>query len=76
MQELLGINPEWKLVIGTISVMILGISLVLVHKNLVLLPDAILFGAGAMWISGAVLSLYWIIMIGRRKRQSDLERWG
>ena len=75
MQEFLGINPEWKLVIGTISVMILGISLLLVHNNLVLLPDAILFGAGAMWISGAVLSLYWIIMIARRKRQSDLERW-
>ncbi|GFN38990.1 MAG: hypothetical protein YK1309IOTA_10002 [Marine Group I thaumarchaeote] len=76
MQEFLGINPEWKLIIGTISVMILGISLLLVHKNLVLLPDAILFGAGAMWISGGVLSLYWIIMITRRKRQSDLERWG
>ena len=75
MQEFLGINPEWKLIIGTISVMILGISLLLVHKNLVLLPAAILFGAGAMWISGAVLSLYWIIMIARRKRQSDLERW-
>ena len=75
MQEFLGINPEWKLVIGTISVMTLGISLLLVHKNLVLLPDAILFGAGAMWISGAVLSLYWIIMIARQKRQSDLERW-
>ncbi len=75
MQEFLGINPEWKLIIGTLSVMILGISLLLVHKNLVLLPDAILFGAGVMWISGAVLSLYWIIMIARRKRQSDLERW-
>ena len=75
MQEFLGINPEWRLVIGTISVMILGISLLLAHKNLVLLPDAILFGAAAMWISGAVLSLYWIIMIARQKRQSDLERW-
>ena len=76
MQEFLGINPEWKPIIGTISVMILGISLLLVHKNLVLLPDAILFGAGAMWVSGAVLSLYWIIIISRRKRQSDLEGWG
>ncbi len=75
MQEFLGIRPEWKLIIGTISVMILGISLLLVHKNLVLLPDAILFGAAAMWVSGGVLSLYWIIMIARRKRQSDLERW-
>ena len=71
MQEFRGISPEWKLIIGTILVMILGISLLLVHKNLVLLPDAILFGAGAMWISGTVLSLYWIIMIARRKRQSD-----
>ncbi len=70
MQEFLGISPEWKLMIGTISVMILGVSLLLVHKNLVLLPDAILFGAAAMWISGGVLSLYWIIMIARRKRQS------
>ena len=75
MQEFLGINPEWKLIIGTISVMILGISLLLVHKNLVTLPDAILFGAGAMWVSGGLLSLYWIIMIARRKSQSDLERW-
>ena len=75
MQEFLGINPEWKLIIGTISVMILGISLLLVHKNLVTLPDAILFGAATMWVSGGLLSLYWIIMIARRKRQSDLERW-
>ncbi len=73
MQEFLGIRPEWKLIIGTISVMILGISLLFVHKNLVLLPDAILFGAAAMWVSGGVLSLYWIIMIARQKRQSDLE---
>ncbi len=70
MQEFLGISPEWKLMIGTISVMILGVSFLLIHKNLVLLPDAILFGAAAMWISGGVLSLYWIIMIARRKRQS------
>ena len=70
MQEFLGISPEWKLMIGTISVMILGVSLLLIHKNLVLLPDAILFSAAAMWVSGAVLSLYWIIMIARRKRQS------
>ncbi|KAG2477347.1 MAG: hypothetical protein NPMRTH1_1190008 [Nitrosopumilales archaeon] len=75
MQEFLGTSPEWKLIIGTISVMILGISLLLVHKNLVLLPDAILFGAAAMWISGAVLSLYLIVIIARRKRQSGLERW-
>ena len=71
MKEFLGISPSWKLIIGTISVMILGVSLLLVHKNLVLLPDPILFGAGAMWVSGGVMSLYWIIMIARRKRQSD-----
>ena len=70
MQEFLGISPEWKLMIGIISVMILGVSLLLIHKNLVLLPDAILFGAAAMWVSGGVLSLYWIIMIARQKRQS------
>ena len=74
MQEFLRINPEWKLIIGTISVMVLGISLLLAHKNLVLLPDAILFGAAAMWVSGTVLSLYWIIMIARRKRQLDMDK--
>ena len=72
MEEFLGIRPEWKIVIGTISVMILGISLLLVHKNLVTLPDAILFGAAAMWVSGGLLSLYLIIIITRRKHQLDL----
>jgi len=72
MEEFLGIRPEWKIVIGTISVMILGISLLLVHKNLVTLPDAILFGAAAMWVSGGLLSLCLIIIITRRKHQLDL----
>jgi len=43
--------------------MVLGIALLLIHGNLVILPYALLFGAGAMWISGGILSLVWIIQI-------------
>ena len=60
-------TPDWKIVAGTLSIMVLGIALLLIHGNLVILPYALLFGAGAMWISGGILSLVWIIQISRKK---------
>ena len=60
-------TPDWKIVAGTLSIMVLGIALLLIHGNLVILPYALLFGAGAMWISGGILSLVWIIQIFRKK---------
>jgi len=50
-------TPDWKIVAGTLSIMVLGIAF----------PYALLFGAGAMWISGGILSLVWIIQILRKK---------
>ncbi len=60
-------TPDWKIVAGTLSIMVLGIALLLIHGNLVILPYALLYGAGAMWISGGILSLVWIIQISRKK---------
>jgi hypothetical protein len=65
---------EWKIVIGTISVMALGISLLLVHGNLIVFPEALLFGAGAMWASGGILSMFWIIQIIRKRKRSEKEK--
>lgn len=69
------LTPDWKIVIGVISVMALGITLLLTHGNWVILPPALLFGAGAMWASGGVLSLVWIISILRKKKRTQKERW-
>jgi hypothetical protein len=69
------LTPDWKIVAGTLSVMALGIALLLIHDNLVILPSALLFGAGAMWTSGGILSLIWIIQILRKKKHSQKERW-
>jgi hypothetical protein len=55
--------------------MALGIALLLIHGNLVILPYALLFGAGAMWTSGGILSLVWIISILRKKKRTQKERW-
>ena len=60
-------TPDWKIVAGTLSIMALGIALLLIHGNLIILPYALLFGAGAMWTSGGILSLVWIIQILRKK---------
>ncbi len=68
-------TPEWKIVAGTLSVMALGIALLLIHGNLFILPYALLFGAGAMWISGGILSFVWLILIFRKKKRSEKERW-
>jgi len=68
-------TPDWKIVAGTLSIMVLGIALLLIHGNLVILPYALLFGAGAMWTSGGILSLIWIIQILRNKKRSQKERW-
>lgn len=65
------LEPEWKIVFGTFSVMVLGVGLLLAHGNLVILPDAILFGAGAMWTSGGILTAIWGIQIIRKKKQSE-----
>ena len=69
------LTPDWKIVSGTILVMVLGIALLLIHGNLVILPSALLFGAGVMWTSGGILSLVWIIQILRKKKRSQKERW-
>jgi hypothetical protein len=69
------LTPDWKIVAGTLSVMALGIALLLIHGNLVILPYALLFGAGAMWASGGILSLVWIISILRKKKRTQKERW-
>ena len=69
------LTPDWKIVAGTLSVMALGIALLLIHGNLVILPYALLFGAGAMWASGGILSLVWIIWILRKKKRTQKERW-
>ena len=69
------LTPDWKIVSGTILVMVLGIALLLIHGNLVILPYALLFGAGVMWTSGGILSLVWIIQILRKKKRSQKERW-
>jgi hypothetical protein len=69
------LTPDWKIVAGTLSVMALGIALLLIHGNLVILPSALLFGAGVMWTSGGILSLIWIIQILRNKKRSQKERW-
>jgi len=69
------LTPDWKIVAGTISVMALGIALLLIHGNLVILPYALLFGAGAMWASGGILSLVWIILILRKKKRTQKGRW-
>ena len=67
------LTPDWKIVAGTLSIMALGIALLLIHGNLVILPSALLFGAGAMWTSGGILSLVWIIQILRKKKIEDSE---
>jgi hypothetical protein len=69
------LTPDWKIVAGTLSVMALGIALLLIHGNLVILPYALLFGAGAMWASGGILSVVWIISILRKKKRTQKERW-
>jgi len=68
------LTPDWKIVFGTLSVMVLGIALLLVHGNLVILPDALLFGGGAMWVSGGILTMFWIIQIIRKKKRQEKEK--
>ncbi len=68
------LTPDWKIVFGTFSVMVLGIALLLVHGNLVIFPDALLFGAGAMWASGGILTMFWIIQIIRKKKRQEKEK--
>jgi O-antigen/teichoic acid export membrane protein len=70
------LTPDWKIVAAALSVMALGIALLLTHVNLVILPYALLFGAGVMWTSGGILSLVWIISILRKKKRTQKERWG
>ena len=70
------LSPEWKIVIGTVTVMFCGVVLLLLHENMMItLPDAVLFGATAMWISGGILTLVWIIIIAKSKETSELEKW-
>ncbi len=69
------LTPDWKIVAAALSVMALGIALLLTHVNLVILPYALLFGAGVMWTSGGILSLVWIISILRKKKRTQKERW-
>ncbi|MEK0349277.1 MAG: hypothetical protein QQN50_05740 [Nitrosopumilus sp.] len=68
------LTPDWKIVAATLSVMALGIALLLTHGNWVILPYALLFGAGVMWTSGGILSLVWIILILRKKKRTQKER--
>ncbi len=70
------LTPDWKIVAAALSVMALGIALLLTHVNLVILPYALLFGAGVMWTSGGILSLVWIILILRKKKRTQKERRG
>jgi len=67
----LKLTPEWKIVVGFLSVMVLGIALLLIHGNWVILPYPLLFGAGAMWISGGILSSIWIILASRKKKRTS-----
>jgi len=69
------LSPEWKIVIGTITVMFSGVVLLLLYENVIMLPDAVLFGAAAMWISGGILTLFWIIKMAKSKENSELEKW-
>lgn len=64
------LTSDWKIVAATLSVMALGIALLLTHGTWVILPYALLFGAGAMWTSGGILSLVWIILILRKKKRT------